>query len=165
MCQDTTPPTAPSYSLFPPPADAKLPFLQSNLQFIISPFFPCHFHLSLTLTVSLPPSIHPSIFQPLSCVPAPYLPSFVVPKPTHPPSSSSSLPLFSSSPDVLLLSSRLPRSFLSLMPPALSVSQSSVDFLTSEAQHSVTPVSPPSFRLFSLSWGHRIISGSEFLSL
>ena len=79
---------------------------------------------------------HPPIHTLSSFATAPGLHPLIVQTPPHPPflqpiySSFPSLPLFSSSPDVLLLSSRLPRSFLSLLPLAASVPVSQVDFLT-----------------------------------
>lgn len=112
-------------------------------------------------------SIHPSIFP--FCL---LTLSFIVCSPSHPhpPSSYPPIlplppPLLSSSPDVLLLSSRLPRFFLSLLPPACSVAQIWADFLTSGGP--VTALRDPLFHLdsFLSACVQHIILGNEFLSL
>lgn len=114
----------------------------SNTHF---PFPPADAKLSLLLSV-LPPSLQLLALHPLLCARPPtpsFLPAFY--------SSSPSLPLFSSSPDVLVLSSRLPCSFLSLLPSALSVSLSRVDFLTYGGPVTALCDPPPSFGSLSLS--------------
>lgn len=147
MCQ-SNPPTHPHTSpFFTCWCQTLLPSIQSAVyyfSFLPSPYWS-----------SSCPCIPPSIFHPSSFTAAPYTPSFVC-EASHPLSFHPSIllpppspPPIPSSPDVLLLSSRLPCSFLSSMPPALTVSSGWVDFLTSRGPALDDPhthnTTPPNF--------------------